>query len=476
MDGMLIAGKDVKEHGERLRNVLDTARAKGIKLNPSPRDNTVWDMWRTVWQDNVTVIVMLTRLEEAGKNKCHQYWPEEEGGEALYGPLTVVTTRVQCRDTFYIRSLTVTKGRETREVTQYHYVSWPDHGAPTVTSLVSFWRHVSRRTKTGKAGPALVHCRTGTYIGLDLGMALAVGEGHVDLPGLVQRLRAERVLMVQGVVMMMMLVMMLVVMLMVVVMMLVMMLVVMMLVMMVVVVMMLVMMVVVVMMLVMMLVVMMMVVMVVQAVAQYTFLCKALLEAYTARDTVLSVEEFDQVFSKQLSPSSPHPRLHREFQTLNQLQKMTPGLSCDIAIQPDNLDKNRNPRVLPADDHLVYLTEHVPSRNQYINAVYMRTFYQSRGSILTQCPLASTVVDFWRLVYGNDVTTIVSLISPDEEGKEQCGWWPRGGEDGRGLQAGPYTVTVTSTQPHLATSTTLHRLTLQKKVPGHGNTVCGFIA
>ncbi|KAL8620116.1 hypothetical protein ACOMHN_066587 [Nucella lapillus] len=347
-------------------------------------------------------------------NKCHQYWPEEEGAEAEYGPLTVVTTRVQCRDTFYIRSLTVTKDRETREVTQYHYLSWPDHGASTVTSLVSFWRHVSRMTKTGKAGPALVHCsagvgRTGTYIGLDLGMALAVGEGHVDLPGLVQRLRAERVLMVQ-------------------------------------------------------------------AVEQYTFLYKALLEAYTARDTVLSVEEFEQVFPKQLSPSSPHPLLDREFQTLNQLQKLTPGLSYDIATQPDNLDKNRNPRVLPADDHLVYLTEHVPGRNQYINAVYMRTFYQSRGSILTQCPLASTVVDFWRLVYGNDVTTIVSLISPDEEGKEQCGWWPRGGEEGRGLEAGPYTVTVTSTQPHLATSTTLHRLALQKKVPGHGNTVCGFIA
>jgi len=35
MDEMLIAGKDDKEHDERLRRVLDTARAKGIKLKPS---------------------------------------------------------------------------------------------------------------------------------------------------------------------------------------------------------------------------------------------------------------------------------------------------------------------------------------------------------------------------------------------------------------------------------------------------------
>ena len=43
--------------------------------------------------------------------------------------------------------------------------------------------------------------------------------------------------------------------------------------------------------------------------------------------------------------------------------------------------------------------------------------YDAKGSILTQLPLPSTLVDFWRLVYGNDVTTIVSLSSPNEEEK-----------------------------------------------------------
>ena len=50
------------------------------------------------------------------------------------------------------------KTREQREVTQYHYVSWPDHGSPTTTSLVVFWRYVTSQTRDRPA-PLLVHCR-----------------------------------------------------------------------------------------------------------------------------------------------------------------------------------------------------------------------------------------------------------------------------------------------------------------------------
>ena len=47
-------------------------------------------------------------------------------------------------------------------MTQYHFVTWQDHDVPTVTSLVDFWRSVSRsyRKQQPKA-PLLVHCRWG---------------------------------------------------------------------------------------------------------------------------------------------------------------------------------------------------------------------------------------------------------------------------------------------------------------------------
>lgn len=42
--------------------------------------------------------------------------------------------------------------------------------------------------------------RTGTYIGLDIGMEMAVKDGCISVPELVKRLREERTLMVQAVV------------------------------------------------------------------------------------------------------------------------------------------------------------------------------------------------------------------------------------------------------------------------------------
>ena len=44
-----------------------------------------------------------------------------------------------------------------REVHQYHYQAWSDHGVPAAGSLVSFWRYVTARAMT--TAPPLVHCR-----------------------------------------------------------------------------------------------------------------------------------------------------------------------------------------------------------------------------------------------------------------------------------------------------------------------------
>lgn len=50
---------------------------------------------------------------------------------------------------------------ETRYVTQYHYTTWPDHGIPTATALVDFWRTVRTSYRNLKSpAPLLVHCRS----------------------------------------------------------------------------------------------------------------------------------------------------------------------------------------------------------------------------------------------------------------------------------------------------------------------------
>ena len=45
----------------------------------------------------------------------------------------------------------------------------------------------------------------------------------------------------------------------------------------------------------------------------------------------------------------------------------------------------------------------------------MQTSGQPRNFILTQLPLADTVVDLWRLVAGSDVSMIVSLGDETDE-------------------------------------------------------------
>ena len=57
-----------------------------------PLAETTDDFWRMLWEHNSTIIVMLTKLKEMGRDKCHQYWPSDKSaryadreGELFFG-------------------------------------------------------------------------------------------------------------------------------------------------------------------------------------------------------------------------------------------------------------------------------------------------------------------------------------------------------------------------------------------------------
>ena len=70
-----------------------------------PLPQTVVDFWRLVWQERAPSIVMITNLEERGKTKCQQYWPDL--GTENFGPFQVSITNQQILADYTIRNLTV---------------------------------------------------------------------------------------------------------------------------------------------------------------------------------------------------------------------------------------------------------------------------------------------------------------------------------------------------------------------------------
>jgi len=89
-----------------------------------------------------------------------------------------------------------------REVRQFHFLVWPDHGVPQyATALLTFRKRVNRYHPE-KRGPMVVHCsagvgRTGTFIAVDVSLKQIEGEGDLDVFNFVRHMRFRRNYMVQ---------------------------------------------------------------------------------------------------------------------------------------------------------------------------------------------------------------------------------------------------------------------------------------
>nr|XP_022307655.1 receptor-type tyrosine-protein phosphatase zeta-like [Crassostrea virginica] len=93
-----------------------------------------------IWQENITIIVMLTNIFEHGKNKCTQYWPENDKVLDV-GPCKMKLLEETVYAFYTRRVLSVMeKNCKKRTITQFHYTAWPDHGTPEELELVQFHR------------------------------------------------------------------------------------------------------------------------------------------------------------------------------------------------------------------------------------------------------------------------------------------------------------------------------------------------
>uniref|UniRef100_A0A1B6DJL1 Receptor-type tyrosine-protein phosphatase N2 n=1 Tax=Clastoptera arizonana TaxID=38151 RepID=A0A1B6DJL1_9HEMI len=164
-----------------------------------PLPHTAPDFWQMVWEQGCVVIVMLTRLIENDVAMCHRYWPEE--GSELYHIYEVhlVSEHIWCDDylvrSFYLKNL---KTGETRTVTQFHFLSWPENGVPTSTKALLEFRRKVNKSFRGRSCPIVVHCsdgvgRTGTYCLLDMVLnRMSKGAKEIDIAATLEHIRDQR--------------------------------------------------------------------------------------------------------------------------------------------------------------------------------------------------------------------------------------------------------------------------------------------
>ncbi|KAG8571208.1 hypothetical protein GDO81_011557 [Engystomops pustulosus] len=317
-----------------------------------PMQETVYDFWRMVWHENTASIVMVTNLVEVGRVKCCKYWPDDT---EIYKDIKVTLIETELLAEYVIRTFAVEKRgvHEIREIRQFHFTGWPDHGVPYhATGLLGFVRQVKSKNPAN-AGPLVVHCsagagRTGCFIVIDIMLDMAEREGVVDIYNCVRELRSRRVNMVQ-------------------------------------------------------------------TEEQYVFIHDAILEACLCGDTSISASQVRSVYYEmnKVDPQTNSSQIKEEFRTLNMVTPTLRVEDCSIALLPRNHEKNRCMDVLPPDRCLPFLITIDGESSNYINAALMDSYVQPSAFIVTQHPLPNTVKDFWRLVLDYHCTSIVMLNDVD---------------------------------------------------------------
>ncbi|XP_062835742.1 receptor-type tyrosine-protein phosphatase F isoform X10 [Anolis carolinensis] len=346
-------------------NYIDGYRKQNAYIaTQGPLPETLSDFWRMVWEQRTATIVMMTRLEEKSRVKCDQYWPGR--GTETYGLIQVTLLDTVELATYTVRTFALYKNgsSEKRELRQFQFMAWPDHGVPEYpTPILAFLRRV-KACNPPDAGPVVVHCsagvgRTGCFIVIDAMLERMKHEKTVDIYGHVTCMRSQRNYMVQ-------------------------------------------------------------------TEDQYIFIHEALLEAATCGNTEVPARNLFAHIQKlnQVPPGESVTAMELEFKLLaNSKAHTSRFISANL---PCNKFKNRLVNIMPYELTRVCLQPiRGVEGSDYINASFVDGYRQQKAYVATQGPLAETTEDFWRMLWEHNSTIVVMLTKLREMGREKCHqYWP----------------------------------------------------
>ncbi|XP_041419923.1 receptor-type tyrosine-protein phosphatase S isoform X29 [Xenopus laevis] len=346
-------------------NYIDGYRKQNAYIaTQGPLPETFGDFWRMMWEQRSATVVMMTKLEERSRIKCDQYWPSR--GTETYGLIQVTLLDTVELATYTVRTFALYKNgsSEKREIRQFQFTAWPDHGVPEhPTPFLAFLRRV-KTCNPPDAGPMVVHCsagvgRTGCFIVIDAMLERIRHEKTVDIYGHVTLMRAQRNYMVQ-------------------------------------------------------------------TEDQYIFIHDALLEAVTCGNTEVPARNLYAYIQKltQIEPGENVTGMELEFKRLSSSKAHTSRfISANL---PCNKFKNRLVNIMPYESTRVCLQPiRGVEGSDFINASFIDGYRQQKAYIATQGPLAETTEDFWRMLWEHNSTIVVMLTKLREMGREKCHqYWP----------------------------------------------------
>ncbi|XP_061222701.1 receptor-type tyrosine-protein phosphatase alpha-like isoform X2 [Neopsephotus bourkii] len=335
-----------------------------------PLPGTVLDFWQMVWQEKTSVIVMLTGLVEQNKTKCEQYWPEQE---QVYGDFTVTLNNTRTTTGLVTRIFSLQKAgcAFPRVVEQFHYLLWPDHGVPRNSAqLLCLVDAVNKRALEAPAGPMVVHCsagigRTGTFIALDFLLKMGKAEGKVDVFHCVQRLREQRISMVQTKE---------------------------------------------------------------QYTFLYEVVLEGLLCGSTGVPVESIASHVHCLQEAEASKhNSALEKEFKALQKFSELFQLLPCREAEKpSNQPKNRKPGILPA--DSCRPILMSSLNADGSPGYINAVFVNTYTEEDRLIITQMPFPTTVVDFWALVWDYTCTAVVVLNQLQELDETYAEFWPMQGE------------------------------------------------
>ncbi|KAM6281343.1 LOW QUALITY PROTEIN: tyrosine-protein phosphatase non-receptor type 23 [Porphyrio hochstetteri] len=203
---VLRSGKDDYINASRVEDL--SPYCPTIIATQAPLLGTAADFWLMIYEQKVSVIVMLVSEQELDKQKVLRYFPPERGQPMVQGPITLILTGLKVAPTHVERVITLQYRDQSLKRTVIHlqFTSWPELGLPeSKGSLLRFIQEVHGHYLHQRPlhTPIVVHCssgvgRTGAFCLLYAAVQeLEAGNGIPDLAWLVKRLRQQRKHMLQ---------------------------------------------------------------------------------------------------------------------------------------------------------------------------------------------------------------------------------------------------------------------------------------